>query len=246
MSRMISRRSFLKCAGVSALAIGTAGVLGGCDSISNYFADMIDYYGTGSSYTFGTSLTATLTSATYMTMDERNYFGLTDEDEDYVWVVFEINNKTDEELDFYEGTWSESWNYGSLSTVISKLYSPTSSQKKLHDDVCVNKTQLNILGRYSSLYEYMNGRKGGYGYDAFYGAVVTYSEVTDIRYLSNYTAQTTLQANGTSYINCICGVYESGYFQTLRFIYSPAVEGTAEVNFVLKPLNGDISGTALT
>ncbi len=242
MSRMISRRSFLKCAGVSALAIGTAGVLGGCSSISSYFADMIDASADGNTYIYGTGdsyLKVSLTSATYMTMDERDSYGLTDEDEDYVWVVFEITNKTGEELDFYEGTWYESWNYGSLSTVMGKLFSPTSSQLKKGDNVTVNKTALDILGQYASIYEYMNGRKGGYAYDVFYGAVVTYDEVTNIGNLANYTPQTTLQ-EGTSYVNCICGVYESNYFETLRFIYSPA----EEVNFVLK--QSQISGTALT
>ncbi len=110
MSYMISRRGFMKGVGIGALALASAGLLGGC-------TEFVGEFGLGSYYTWdgeeSGTYTLTLKNAWFVTSDYNSdiatkYNVKTDEGQRYVLIRFEAENSTGASIDLYRDGYSDS------------------------------------------------------------------------------------------------------------------------------------------
>ena len=111
MSCKISRRNFMRCAGIGALALASTSLLGGC---TTFDAE----YGLNDAVTFtdknGGSLTLSITRAVEIAAGShedmaKDYRLNIDETQRYVYLHMEVVNNTGEEIELYNKRYTLDW-----------------------------------------------------------------------------------------------------------------------------------------
>ena len=111
MSCKISRRNFMRCAGIGALALASSSLLGGC---TKFDAE----YGLNTPVTFtdknGGSLTLTVSRAVEISAGRHedmaeNYRLNIEETQRYVYLHIEVTNNTGEEIELYNKRYTFDW-----------------------------------------------------------------------------------------------------------------------------------------
>lgn len=104
MSCMISRRNFMRCVGISALAVASSSLLGGCNQFDAVYGknDVVTWTDENNQ-----SFTMEIVKAARVNQSSREdiikkYQLKVDQGQEYVFVRFEVNNGTGSEVKLYE------------------------------------------------------------------------------------------------------------------------------------------------
>ena len=223
MSCKISRRNFMRCAGIGALALASTSLLGGC---TKYDAE----YGLNETASWtdpdGGALSMTITQAREITADKNTAlaqkFDLkTDKTQRYVYLRMEVNNATGERIEMYNRRFNLDFFEGEYTDQKVREYFYRDDE-----DTDVRTTYPNaawMVKLEPVLWAYNNGM---YLSNGKFGAVC-YTGTPGEPRESNTSAEI---PTGTSYIDCVGQITENT--QVLRIVYRIARK---EVNFVIYP-----------
>lgn len=225
MSCKISRRNFMRCAGIGALALASTSLLGGC---TTFDAE----YGLNDAVTFtdknGGSLTLSITRAVEIAAGShedmaKDYRLNIDETQRYVYLHMEVVNNTGEEIELYNKRYTFDWFEGKYTDekIREHFYEPEKDEKDVTRTVYPNANK--VVQAPTVFWAYNNGM---YLNDGKFGAVCYTGTAGEPRESNTYADIPT----GTSYIDCIGQITEN--LQTLRIVYRAARK---EVNFVIYP-----------
>ena len=225
MSCKISRRNFMRCAGIGALALASTSLLGGC---TTFDAE----YGLNDAVTFtdknGGSLTLSITRAVEIAAGShedmaKDYRLNIDETQRYVYLHMEVVNNTGEEIELYNKRYTFDWLEGKYTDekIREHFYEPEKDEKDVTRTVYPNANK--VVQAPTVFWAYNNGM---YLNDGKFGAVCYTGTAGEPRESNTYADIPT----GTSYIDCIGQITEN--LQTLRIVYRAARK---EVNFVIYP-----------
>ena len=227
MSCKISRRNFMRCAGIGALALASTSLLGGC---TTFDAE----YGLNDAVTFtdknGGSLTLSITRAVEIAAGShedmaKDYRLNIDETQRYVYLHMEVVNNTGEEIELYNKRYTLDWLEGSYTDEkIRELFYEPNNDEDLPDGTRTTYPNANNVVRAPTVFWAYNN--GMYLNDGKFGAVCYTGTAGEPREVNTYAQIPT----GSSYIDCIGQITEN--LQTLRVVYRTAGK---EVNFVIYP-----------
>ena len=225
MSCKISRRNFMRCAGIGALALASTSLLGGC---TKFDAE----YGLNTPVTFtdknGGSLTMTVSRAVEISAGRHedmaeNYRLNIEETQRYIYLRIDVQNNTGEEIELYNKRYTFDWFEGKYTDekIREHFYEPEKDEKDVTRTVYPNANK--VVQAPTVFWAYNNGM---YLNDGKFGAVCYTGTAGEPRESNTYADIPT----GTSYIDCIGQITEN--LQTLRIVYRAARK---EVNFVIYP-----------
>ena len=111
MSCKISRRNFMRCAGIGALALASSSLLGGCTRFDteyglNEVASWTDKK--GGTFTMAITQAREITAGRNEDLAE-NFQLKIDDNQRYVYLHIEVNNNTGEEIELYNKRYSIDW-----------------------------------------------------------------------------------------------------------------------------------------
>ena len=207
MSCKISRRNFMRCAGIGALALASTSLLGGC---TKFDAE----YGLNDLVTFtdknGGSLSLAITQAVEISAGRhedmaKNYRLKVDETQRYIYLHMEVTNNTGEEIELYNKRYTFDWLEGKYTDekIREHFYEPEKDEKDVTRTVYPNANK--VVQAPTVFWAYNNGM---YLNDGKFGAVC-------------YTGTPGQPREASTYAN-----------KTLRIVYRAARK---EVNFVIYP-----------
>ena len=224
MSCKISRRNFMRCAGIGALALASSSLLGGC---TKFDAE----YGLNTPVTFtdknGGSLTMTVSRAVEISAGRHedmaeNYRLNIEETQRYIYLRIDVQNNTGEEIELYNKRYTFDWFEGKYTDekIRDHFYEPNKDED-LPDGTRTKYPNANkMVDAPTVLWAYNNGM---YLNDGKFGVVCYTGTAGQPRESSTYADIPT----GTSYIDCIGQITEN--LQTLRIVYRAAKIGRAHV-----------------
>ena len=226
MSCKISRRNFMRCAGIGALAVASSSLLGGC---TKFDAE----YGLGQIVTWtdkeGGSVTMKIAEAWEVTADShadvaKNFQLKVADGQRYVYLRMALTNTSSEEIELYNKRFSFDWFETKYTD--EKVRDYFYQWEKDAEDTSGTPTYPNanrMVKAPAVIWAYNNGM---YLNDGKFGAVCYTGTAGQPRKENTYANI----PRGTSYIDCIGQVTEN--LQTLRIVYRLA---NKEVNFVIYP-----------
>ena len=226
MSCIISRRNFMRGAGVGALALATGSLLSGCTKFDTE-------YGLGQKVTWtnseGGTLTMLMTEAWEVTADQHsdfaeNYQLKIDKTQRYIYFRMEINNNTAQPIELYHRRFGIDWFDPDYTD--EKVRESFYTWQKGNGEEGTLPTYPNankVVQAPALLWAYNNGmclNEGSFG-------VVCYTGTAGEPRQTNTYGSIPV---GFSYLDCIGQITEN--LQTFRLVYRMAGK---EVNFVLRP-----------
>lgn len=226
MSCIISRRNFMRGAGVGALVLATGSLLGGC---TKFDAE----YGLGQTVTWtnseGGAFTLQMAEAWEVTADRhadlaKNYQLKVDKTQRYLYLRMNVNNTTSQAIELYHRRFGLDW------------FDPEYTNEKVRKDFYTwekDNGEEGTLPTYPNanqvvkvptlLWAYNNGVSLN---DGTFGVVCYTGTPGEPRQSNTYGNI----PQGASYLDCIAQITENT--QTFRIVYQMA---SKEVNFVLRP-----------
>ena len=227
MSCKISRRNFMRCAGIGALALASSSLLGGC---TKFDAE----YGLNTPVTFtdknGGSLTMTVSRAVEISAGRHedmaeNYRLNIEETQRYIYLRIDVQNNTGEEIELYNKRYTFDWFEGKYTDekIREHFYEPNKEEDQPDGFRTEYPNAAKMVDAPAVIWAYNNGM---YLNDGKFGVVCYTGTAGQPRESSTYADIPT----GTSYIDCIGQITEN--LQTLRIVYRAARK---EVNFVIYP-----------
>lgn len=227
MSCKISRRNFMRCAGIGALALASSSLLGGC---TKFDAE----YGLNTPVTFtdknGGSLTMTVSRAVEISAGRHedmaeNYRLNIEETQRYIYLRIDVQNNTGEEIELYNKRYTFDWFEGKYTDekIREHFYEPNKEEDQPDGFRTEYPNAAKMVDAPAVIWAYNNGM---YLNDGKFGAVCYTGTAGEPRESNTYADIPT----GTSYIDCIGQITEN--LQTLRIVYRAARK---EVNFVIYP-----------
>ncbi len=227
MSCKISRRNFMKCAGVGALAAASAGLLGGCTKFdAEYGLHEVAAFTNKKGGSFSLAFTEAREITATQNADLAEKYQLkTDEGQRYVYLLAEVTNGTGGKVDLYDRRFK--WD------IINNIFNPVNYddedirkgfyQDEEDEEVATVYPNANQMVKAPTvLWAYNNGMylSGKFGVVCYTGeaneprAAATYADIPQ----------------GSCYLSCIGQITEN--LQTLRIVYRASGK---EVNFVITP-----------
>ncbi len=227
MSCKISRRNFMRCAGIGALALASSSLLGGC---TKFDAE----YGLNTPVTFtdknGGSLTMTVSRAVEISAGRHedmaeNYRLNIEETQRYIYLRIDVQNNTGEEIELYNKRYTFDWFEGKYTDekIREHFYEPNKEEDQPDGFRTEYPNAAKMVDAPAVIWAYNNGM---YLNDGKFGVVCYTGTAGQPRESNTYADIPT----GTSYIDCIGQITEN--LQTLRIVYRAARK---EVNFVIYP-----------
>lgn len=226
MSCKISRRNFMRCAGVGALALASSGLLTGCNKFDGE-------YGLGEMVSWtvkdGGTVTMKIAEAWEITADNhadlaKDYQLKVDGSQRYIYLRVDITNNSTKQIELYNKRYSLDLFEGSYTD--DKVQKYLYTWEKDAEDTSGTPTYPNanqMVKLPAVIWAYNNGM---YLNDGKFGAVC-YTGTPGEPRQSNTYANVPL---GTSYVDCIGQITEN--LQTFRVVYRLAGK---EINFVIYP-----------
>ena len=224
MSCKISRRNFMRCAGIGALALASSSLLGGCTRFDTEYGlnEVVSWTDKkGGTFTMAITQAREITAGRNEDLAE-NFQLKIDDNQRYVYLHIEVNNNTGEEIELYNKRYSIDWFERNYTDEVIRDHFYESEE-----DADVRTTYPNankmvdapaVLWAYNNGL-YLNGR-GNFGVVCYTGTAgepredQTWADIPE----------------GASYLDCIGQITEN--LQTFRLVYRLAGQ---EVNFVLYP-----------
>ena len=225
MSCKISRRNFMRCAGVGALALASGSLLGGC---TKFDAE----YGLNEAVTWtdkNGSVTMRIAEALEITADNhpdlaKNFQLKVDDKQRYVYLRVDITNNSTKEIELYNKRYSLDWFESKYTDAkVRDYFYQWEKGAENTEGVPTYPNANRVVQAPAVIWAYNNGM---YLNDGKFGAVCYTGTAGEPR-------QSTTYANsplGASYLDCIGQITEN--LQTLRVVYRLADK---EVNFVIYP-----------
>ena len=225
MSCKISRRNFMRCAGVGALALASGSLLGGC---TKFDAE----YGLNEAVTWtdkNGSVTMRIAEALEITADNhpdlaKNFQLKVDDKQRYVYLRVDITNNSTQEIELYNKRYSLDWFESKYTDAkVRDYFYQWEKDAENTDGIPTYPNANRMVQAPAVIWAYNNGM---YLNDGKFGAVCYTGTAGEPR-------QSTTYANiplGASYVDCIGQITEN--LQTLRVVYRLAEK---EVNFVIYP-----------
>ena len=193
MSCKISRRNFMRCAGIGALALA--------------FTDK-----NGGSLTLSITRAVEIAAGSHEDMAEDYRLNI-DETQRYVYLHMEVVNNTGEEIELYNKRYTLDWLEGSYTDekIRELFYEPNDDEEDITRTTYPNAN--NVVRAPTVFWAYNNGM---YLNDGKFGAVCYTGTAGEPREANTYAQIPT----GSSYIDCIGQITEN--LQTLRVVYRTA------------------------
>ena len=226
MSCKISRRNFMRCAGIGALALASTSLLGGCTKFDaeyrlNEVATFTDK--DGGTLRMVLADAKEITAARNTNLAE-NYQLKIDDTQRYVYLRFDVENNTGAPIELYNKRYNPDWWF-------EKDYTDEMIREHFYEyedeDGTVQHSTYPIASRMVEapgvIWAYNNGM---YLSDGKFGMVCHTGAAGEPREANTYADAPV----GRSYIECIGQITENT--QTIRLVYRTA---RTEVNFVLYP-----------
>lgn len=225
MSCKISRRNFMRCAGIGTLALASGSLLGGCTKFDaeyglNELVTWTDKNGT---------VTMKIAEALEITADNhadlaKNYQLKVDGDQRYVYLRFDITNGYDKDIELYNKRYSLDWFETKYTDAKIRDYFyqwEKDAEDTSGEPAYPNANQMVKVP--AVIWAYNNGM---YLNDGKFGAVCYTGAPGEPRKAATYANI----PKGASYVECIGQI--TGQLQTLRVVYKLSGK---EVNFVIYP-----------
>ena len=226
MSCKISRRNFMRCAGIGALALASTSLLGGCTKFDaeyrlNEVATFTDK--DGGTLRMVLADAKEITAARNTNLAE-NYQLKIDDTQRYIYLRFDVENATGAPIELYNKRYNPDWWF-------EKDYTDEMIREHFYEyedeDGAVQHSTYPIASRMVEapgvIWAYNNGM---YLSDGKFGMVCHTGAAGEPREANTYADAPV----GRSYIECIGQITENT--QTIRLVYRTA---RTEVNFVLYP-----------
>ncbi len=226
MSCKISRRNFMRCAGIGALALASSSLLGGC---TKFDAE----YGLGETVTWtdknGGTVSMKIAEAWEVTASNHtdvasNYQLKVEDGQRYVYLRIEMTNTTDADIELYNKRYSFDWFETKYTD--EKVRDYFYRWEKNAEETSEYPTYPNanwMVKAPAVIWGYNNGM---YLNDGKFGAVCYTGSAGQPRKENTYAKV----PKGASHIDCIGQITEN--LQTLRIVYRLE---NKEVNFVIYP-----------
>lgn len=227
MSCKISRRNFMRCAGIGALALASTSLLGGCTKFDTEYGlnDLVTFTDKdGGSLSLAITRAVEISAGRHEDMAE-NYRLNIEETQRYVYLHIEVTNNTGEEIELYNKRYTFDWFEGKYTDekIREHFYEPNKEEDQPDGTRTKYPNANKMVDAPAVLWAYNNGM---YLNDGKFGAVCYTGTAGEPRESNTYADIPT----GTSYIDCIGQITEN--LQTLRIVYRAARK---EVNFVIYP-----------
>lgn len=228
MSCMISRRNFMRCVGIGALALASSSLLGGCTQFGGE-------YGRGQTVTWtdenGKPFSMTITEVAGITdasdINAQKYQLKLDKGQRYIFLRFTVENGTDSTVDLYEKYRDGFFSFMKTEYTDEDIRKHFYTREKVADgetDNYPNHPNANkIVEAPSVIWAYQDGMEMNRENSQF--GVICYTGVAGTPEKANTYAKI---PTGTSYIDCIGQVKDD--FEVLRLVYRNSKK---EVNFKL-------------
>ena len=227
MSCKISRRNFMRCAGIGALALASTSLLGGCTKFDAEYGlnDLVTFTDKdGGSLSMAITQALEINASQHTDLAEKYRLNI-DDKQRYVYLHFEVNNNTGEEIELYNKRYTVDWFEGKYTDekIRDHFYEPNKNED-LPDGARTEYPNANkvvqapaVIWAYNNVMYLNDGKFGAFCYTGVAGQPREENTYANIPV-------------GDSYVDCIGQVIEN--LQTLRIVYRAAGK---EVNFVIYP-----------
>lgn len=226
MSCKISRRNFMKCAGVGALALASSGLLTGCNKFGGEYGlnDLVSW-----TVKDGSTVTMKIAEALEITAENhddmaKDYQLKVDKGQRYIYLRVDIQNESNQQIELYNERYSLDWFEGKYTD--EKVRDYVYTWEKDAEDTSGTPTYPNanqMVKLPAVIWAYSNGM---YLNDGKFGAVCYTGTAGEPTKGATYANIPT----GPSYVDCIGQITEK--LQTFRVVYRLAGK---EINFVIYP-----------